>query len=50
VLPLETLLLAVLWRQERLTGAAIIGGVLAVVGIAVMSGISINGSNYIGSS
>jgi drug/metabolite transporter (DMT)-like permease len=26
VLPLETLLLAVLWRQERLTGAAIIGG------------------------
>jgi drug/metabolite transporter (DMT)-like permease len=43
VLPLETLLLAVLWRQERLTGAAILGGLLAVAGVAAMSGVSVNG-------
>jgi drug/metabolite transporter (DMT)-like permease len=43
VLPLETLLLAVLWRQERLTGAAILGGLLAVAGIAAVSGVSMNG-------
>ena len=43
VVPLQTLLLAVLWRQERLTGAALLGGILAVAGISLMSGVSLNG-------
>ncbi len=34
VVPLATLLLAVLWRQERLRVAAFAGTVLALVGIA----------------
>lgn len=38
LVPLVALLLAVAWRQERLTGAAIGGALLAVAGVAVMSG------------
>ena len=37
LVPLVTLLLAVLWRQERLRRAAVGGTLLAVVGVAVMS-------------
>ena len=37
LVPLATLLLAVLWRQERLGGAAVIGSLLALAGIAVIS-------------
>jgi drug/metabolite transporter (DMT)-like permease len=37
LVPLVTLLLAVLWRQERLRAAAVGGTLLAVVGVAVMS-------------
>jgi drug/metabolite transporter (DMT)-like permease len=37
VVPLATLLLAVLQRQERLRAGAILGAVLALVGIAVLS-------------
>jgi drug/metabolite transporter (DMT)-like permease len=40
LVPLATLLLAVLQRQERLTGAAVTGSLLAVAGIAVVSGLS----------
>lgn len=35
--PLATLLLAVLWRQEHLTVAAVIGTLLALAGVAVIS-------------
>jgi drug/metabolite transporter (DMT)-like permease len=35
--PLATLLLAVLWRQEHLGTAAFIGTLLALAGIAVIS-------------
>src|SRR5215217_3512574 len=37
IVPLATLFLAVLQRQERLRLAALVGGVLALAGIAVMS-------------
>jgi drug/metabolite transporter (DMT)-like permease len=37
LVPLTTLLLAVLWRQERLGAAAVIGSLLALAGIAVIS-------------
>ncbi len=37
LVPLVTLLLAVVWRQERLRPAAVGGTLLAVVGVAVMS-------------
>ena len=40
LVPLATLLLAVLQRQERLHGPAVFGTLLAVVGIAFISGIS----------
>lgn len=40
LVPLATLLLAVLQRQERFTAAAVIGSVLAVAGVAVISGLS----------
>lgn len=40
LVPLVTLLLAVLQRQERLRGAAVAGTVLSFAGIAVISGIS----------
>ena len=38
VIPLFTMLLAVLYRQERLRLAAVLGTALALLGIAVMSG------------
>ena len=37
LVPLATLLLAVLWRQEHLGGAAVIGTLLALAGVAVIS-------------
>lgn len=37
IVPLATLLLAVLWRQERLRFAAVVGTLLALAGIAWMS-------------
>jgi drug/metabolite transporter (DMT)-like permease len=37
IVPLATLFLAVLQRQERVRAGAVVGGVLAVAGIAVMS-------------
>ena len=37
LVPLATLLLAVLWRQERLGASAVIGSLLALAGIAVIS-------------
>ncbi len=37
LVPLATLLLAVLWRQERLGAAAVMGTVLALAGVAVIS-------------
>ena len=37
LVPLATLLLAVLWRQERLRAAAVIGTLLALAGVAVIS-------------
>jgi drug/metabolite transporter (DMT)-like permease len=37
LVPLATLLLAVLWRQERLAAAAVIGTLLALAGVAVIS-------------
>jgi drug/metabolite transporter (DMT)-like permease len=37
LVPLATLLLAVLWRQERLGAAAVLGTLLALVGVAVIS-------------
>lgn len=40
IVPLATLLLAALQRQERLTPAAVGGSLLAVAGIAVVSGLS----------
>jgi drug/metabolite transporter (DMT)-like permease len=44
LVPLATLLLAVAQRQERLRAAAIAGTVLALVGVAVISGLSERGS------
>lgn len=44
LVPLATLLLAVLQRQERMTGAAVMGTLLAVSGIAVISGIGTTGT------
>jgi drug/metabolite transporter (DMT)-like permease len=40
LVPLATLLLAVLYRQERLHLAAVVGTVLSVAGVGVVSGIS----------
>jgi drug/metabolite transporter (DMT)-like permease len=40
LVPLATLLLAVLQRQERLRVNAVVGAFLAIAGIAVMSGVS----------
>ena len=37
LVPLATLLLAVLWRQERLRVAAVLGTLLALAGVAVIS-------------
>jgi drug/metabolite transporter (DMT)-like permease len=37
LVPLVTLLLAVLWRQERLHAAAVMGTLLALAGVAVVS-------------
>jgi drug/metabolite transporter (DMT)-like permease len=37
LVPLVTLLLAVLWRQERATTAAVVGTLLALGGVALMS-------------
>jgi drug/metabolite transporter (DMT)-like permease len=37
LVPLATLLLAVLWRQERLRAAAVMGTLLALAGVAVIS-------------
>ena len=37
LVPLVTLLLAIVQRQERLRGGALVGGVVAIAGIAVMS-------------
>ncbi len=37
LVPLATLLLAVLWRQERLTAAAVAGTLCALAGVAVVS-------------
>jgi drug/metabolite transporter (DMT)-like permease len=37
LVPLATLLLAVLWRQERLRSAAVMGTLLALAGVAVVS-------------
>jgi drug/metabolite transporter (DMT)-like permease len=44
LVPLATLLLAVAQRQERLRVAAIVGTLLALVGIVVISGASLGGS------
>ena len=44
LVPLATLLLAVVQRQERLRGEALAGTLLAVAGIAVISGLSGSGS------
>jgi drug/metabolite transporter (DMT)-like permease len=38
LVPLATLIVAVLWRQERLRARAVIGSLLALAGVAVMSG------------
>jgi drug/metabolite transporter (DMT)-like permease len=37
LVPLATLLLAVLWRQERLTAASVVGTLLALTGVAAIS-------------
>lgn len=49
VVPLVTLLLAVLQRQERLTAPALGGSVLAVIGVIIMSGLTLQGSIPLGS-
>jgi drug/metabolite transporter (DMT)-like permease len=43
VVPLVTLLLAAMQRQERLAGMAVAGGVLAFAGVVTMSGTSLSG-------
>ena len=43
LVPLLALLLAVAWRQERLTRAALTGALLALAGVAVMSGEALSG-------
>jgi drug/metabolite transporter (DMT)-like permease len=42
LVPLATLLLAVLWRQERLRLDAVVGALVAIAGIAVMSRASVH--------
>jgi drug/metabolite transporter (DMT)-like permease len=37
LVPLATLLLAVLWRQERVRGAAVIGTFFALVGVTLIA-------------
>jgi drug/metabolite transporter (DMT)-like permease len=44
VIPLTTLLLAVLQRQERLSMSPVIGAVLALAGVVLMSQVAINDS------
>jgi drug/metabolite transporter (DMT)-like permease len=44
LVPLATLLLAVVQRQERLRAAAVVGSLVAVAGVAVISGASVGGS------
>jgi drug/metabolite transporter (DMT)-like permease len=44
IVPLLTLLLAVLQRQEQLNAAGLIGAVVALAGVVVMSGLSVEGS------
>lgn len=41
LVPLATLLVAVAWRQERLRPSGVVGAVLALAGVAVMSGASV---------
>lgn len=36
LVPLATLLLAVLWRQERVRAAAVVGTLLALAGVALI--------------
>ena len=36
-MPVATLLLAVLWRQERVRGAAVIGSFFALVGVTLIA-------------
>ena len=43
VVPLFTLLLAVAQRMERLKGSSIVGALLAVAGVLVMSGLTLEG-------
>lgn len=43
VVPLLTLLLAVAQRMERLKGSSIVGALLAVAGVLVMSGLTLEG-------
>ncbi|MGH2678711.1 MAG: DMT family transporter [Actinomycetota bacterium] len=44
VVPLATLLLAVLQRQEKLHRSAVVGGILALAGVGVMYGAPLSGS------
>jgi drug/metabolite transporter (DMT)-like permease len=44
LVPLATLLLAILHRQERLRTLAVAGGLLAVAGVALISNVSLAGS------
>lgn len=41
LVPLTTLLVAVAWRQERLRASSAVGAIVALAGVAVMSGASI---------
>lgn len=41
LVPLATLLVAVAWRQERLHTSGVVGSLLALAGVAVMSGASV---------
>lgn len=41
LVPLATLLVAVAWRQERLRLSGVVGSLLALAGVAVMSGASV---------
>ncbi len=49
IVPLVTLLLAAAQGQERITAPAVLGGVLALGGVAVMSGVSFSGELPVGS-
>ncbi|HEX6207150.1 MAG TPA: EamA family transporter [Actinomycetota bacterium] len=41
LVPLATLLVAVAWRQERLRASGVVGSLVALAGVAVMSGASV---------